>query len=130
MRRVVPFLLVLVAAVPDAALAGQWYRCTFTGTTRDTCCCPEKAVENDVPRSEVKRASCCDVLRNAPTALAARTEARAELRDDAAQLQLVVAPADVIAVVREQSPVAIDQRATAPPAPRDPLYIHHASLLL
>lgn len=130
MRRVVPLLLVLVAAVPDAALAGQWYRCTFTGTTRDTCCCPEKSGDGETPRPELKRASCCQVLRNQPTAVAARTESRAELCNHAAQIHLMAAPADVDTIVRDPSPVAIDQRATAPPAAREPLYLRHAALLL
>jgi len=120
-------LLVLVAAVPDAALAGQWYRCAYTGKTRDTCCCPAEA-RDDVPRSELKRKPCCDLLRNEPSVVAARTESRAELHSQPGPV--AVAPADVVPVVRQVRGAPIEQRATAPPRARDPIYLRHASLLL
>lgn len=126
-RRVVPFLLVLLAAAPQAALAGQWYRCAYTGKTRDTCCCPAKA-KDDAPRSEVKRKPCCDLLRNEPSVVTARTESPAEVRSQPAPV--AVAPADVVPVARDLGAAPIEQRATAPPRARDPIYIRHASLLL
>jgi len=126
-RRVVPFLLVLLAAVPEAALAGQWYRCTYTGKTRDTCCCPAEAGD-EAPRSELKRKPCCEVLRNEPSVVAGRTESRAELRSQPGPV--AVAPADVVPVVREVRCAPVEQRATAPPRARDPIYLRHASLLL
>lgn len=126
-RRVVPFLLVLLAAAPDAALAGQWFRCTYTGKTRDTCCCPAEA-RDDAPRSALKRSPCCDLIRNEPNAVVARTESRAEL--DRQPQSVAVVRADLVPVVREAGGATIEQRATAPPGIRDPIYIRHASLLL
>ena len=127
-RRVVPFLLVLVAAVPEAALAGQWYRCTYTGKTRDTCCCPAEA-RDEAPRSELKRSPCCDVLRNEPTAVVARTESRGDLRNHATVGLAIASSADVV-TLREVGRAPTDLRATAPPGARDPIYIRYASLLL
>lgn len=126
-RRVVPILLVLLAAVPEAALAGQWYRCTYTGKTRDTCCCPAEA-RDQAPRSELRRKPCCDLLRNEPTAVPARTESLAELRGQPGPV--AVALADVVPVVRQVRGAPIEQRATAPPRARDPIYLRYASLLL
>jgi len=127
MRRVVPSLLVLLAAAPQAALAGQWYRCTFTGETRDTCCCPAEA-RDDAPRSEVKRSPCCDLLRNEPSVVTARAESGAELGSLPGPVAVILA--DVVPAVRDLRAAPIEQRATAPPRARDPIYIRHASLLL
>ena len=127
-RRVVPLLLVLVAAVPEAALAGQWYRCSYTGKTGDSCCCPAEA-RDEAPRSELKRSPCCDLLRNEPAVVVARTESRAELPDHA-PVGLPVALAATMVVAREAPCVVVELRATAPPGSRDPIYLRHASLLL
>lgn len=126
-RRVVPFLLVLLAAVPEAALAGQWYRCTYTGKTSDACCCPAEA-RDEVPRSELKRSPCCDLLRNEPSVVTATTESRAELRSQPTPVPDALA--DMVPVARDLRTGPIEQRATAPPRARDPIYIRHASLLL
>jgi hypothetical protein len=129
-RRVVPFLLVLVAAVPDAALAGQWYRCTYTGATRDTCCCPDEGKRSESAQPGIQRADCCDLLRNQPTTTPARVEARADLSDRAAPA-LVALPARVaLLATAEERAAPRDRRATAPPPPREPVYIRHAALLL
>ncbi len=127
-RRVLPVLLVLIAAAPEAALAGQWYRCTYTGKTRDACCCPAEA-RDEVPRSELKRSPCCDLLSNEPTAVVARSESRAELPDHA-PAGMPVALASVAVMTRAARSAPIELRATAPPGARDPVYIRHASLLL
>ena len=128
MRRVLPVLLVLVAAVPEAALAGQWYRCTYTGKTREACCCPAEA-RDEVSQSELKRSPCCDVLRNEPTVVVARSESRADLGDHAVIGVPIALSADVV-VPREARSAPVELRATAPPGARDPIYIRHASLLL
>lgn len=127
-RRVVPVLLVLLTAAPQAALAGQWYRCRYSGKTRKSCCCGEKA-QSDPPRqAEVKRSSCCDVLRNHPRVVNARTEAGAERVGPATLLAVRPVPAHALVLVRgyELDPI---QRATAPP-PAAPAYIRHSALLL
>ena len=127
-RRVLPVLLVLIAAAPEAALAGQWYRCVYTGTTRDACCCPAEA-RDETPRSELKRTPCCDVLRNEPAAVVARSESRADLADHApAGMPMALASAAVATRAPRCAPIEL--RATAPPGARDPVYIRHASLLL
>jgi hypothetical protein len=129
-RRVVPFLLVLVAAVPDAALAGQWYRCTYTGTTRDTCCCPDEGKRSESPQPGIQRADCCDLLRNQPTTRPARVEARADLSDRAAPALVALPPRVALDDTASGRSAPLDQRATAPPRPREPVYILHAALLL
>lgn len=127
-RRVLPVLLVLVAAAPEAALAGQWYRCAYTGKTRDTCCCPAQA-RDEAPRSQLERPPCCDLLRNEPTAVVARSESRADLRDQApAGLPVALPAAPFETPEARRAPV--ERRATAPPGAPDPIYLRHASLLL
>ena len=124
MRRVVPLLLVLLAAVPQAAFAGQWYRCRYTGKTQTTSCCPER----ERPADTVSRADCCELRRTDPSALDALAPRDAEL----------VVPSVAVAAA---SPPLIDlgmpepvrapiTRATAPPGPGAPVYLVFSSLLL
>jgi hypothetical protein len=127
-RRLVPLVLALLAAVPQAAFAGQWYRCRYTGETRSSCCCGEPS-EQDERTPTVARADCCDLLRTLPTAMTARPEAgRAELAP--------LAPVGLAAALPQlglqapgltRAPLA---RATAPPPRAAPLYLRNASLLL
>jgi hypothetical protein len=123
-------LLVLLAAAPEAALAGQWYRCRYSGETRTACCCGDAVHrESGPPRSEVKRASCCDVLRNEPRVVTARAESRSDLCAPMQELGVALAPTLIIDVERRVAR-APAERATAPPRPSGPLYIRHSSLLL
>ncbi len=129
-RRVVPFLLALLAAVPQAAFAGQWYRCRYTGETRGTCCCPKQALQEcEAAPAQVTRADCCDVFRRDPSVVSARSESRSELRVTVAQVEVALAPVHVahLATGLTQAPA---QRATAPPVRVEPLYIQHSSFLL
>ena len=128
-------LLVLLNAVPQAALAGQWFRCRHDGETRSTCCCGNAAPEDGAARGpELRRTPCCDVLRNEPAAMTARPETRGDVRVATATGQAAGLPA---------SPASIDAlsaaarmacgpapRATAPPGIGQPLYLSHSSLLL
>jgi len=123
MRRVVPLLLALVAAVPQAAFAGQWYRCRYTGKTHATSCCAER----EQPADTVSRADCCELRRTEPGTLAALGP-----RDG----EIVVLPVAILAVAPQldlgapepvRAPIA---RATAPPGPGAPVYLVFSSLLL
>lgn len=127
-RRLVPLVLALVAAVPQAAFAGQWYRCRYTGETRSSCCCGERSQENDCAPT-VARADCCDVLRTLPTAMSARPEAgRAEPAPLApVALAAALPQLGLQAPGLARAPIA---RATAPPPRAAPLYLRNASLLL
>lgn len=130
MRRLIPLLLAFLAAVPAAAFAGQWYRCRYSGATSTTCCCGDEAhKESGLPRSEVKQASCCDVLRNNPRVVTARAESRIDVRAPVLQLDVALAPGANLDFPSRVS-VAPAQRATAPPSRSEPLYIRHSSLLL
>lgn len=97
----VPLLLVLLTLVPQAVLAGEWYRCRFSGVTRSDCCCSEREHRTEPPERELRGTSCCDVLRNDPSSVSARNESRAALRAPAAQVQ------DVIAAPRPRVAVAV-----------------------
>jgi hypothetical protein len=127
-RRLVPLVLAILAAVPQAAFAGQWYRCRYTGETRSSCCCGESSQE-DERTPTVARADCCDLIRTLPTAVSARAEAsRTELAPLAP-----VAPAAALLHLGLQAPGltrAPIARATAPPPRAAPLYLRNASLLL
>jgi hypothetical protein len=127
-RRVVPLLLVLLTAAPQAALAGQWYRCRYSGVTRKSCCCGEKAQREPPRQAEVRRSSCCDVLRNHPRVVNARAEASAERVTPAMPRAVHPVAAHALVLVRgyELDPI---ERATAPP-PATPAYIRHSALLL
>jgi hypothetical protein len=128
-RRVIPLLLALLAAVPQAAFAGKWYRCRYTGETRDACCCPQKKQAEPPAQAQVTRAECCDVLRRDPHVVSARSDAGRELR--AALVLPALAPAALHAPTSSGDLVqAPAERATAPPRILQPLYLRHSSLLL
>jgi hypothetical protein len=126
-RRVFPLAVVLLCAVPQAAFAGQWYRCRYTGETRTTCCCQKQQHECDQAR--VSRADCCDLLHQDPSVVSARTEPRTDLQVWFRAVA-VVSPA---VVAEEPTPSGARvpfERATAPPLHVQPLYIRHSSFLL
>jgi len=131
-RRLVPLLLVLVTAAPQAAFAGEWFRCRYDGETRATCCCADRAEDAcGAPRAEMRRAACCDVLRTEPTAMSARPEARGDARLGTALAQAALAPASIAAV----APAARESWAPASPRAAPPglgraIYLSHSSLLL
>lgn len=133
MRRIIPLLLVLLIAVPQAAFAGEWFRCRYDGETRSSCCCREgEHEESGSPSAEMRRTPCCDVLRNEPLAMSARAEGRGDIGLAMASTQAAVAPRsidDAIVVAAEVSWM-LAARATAPPRLGQPLYLSHSSLLL
>lgn len=120
--------MVLVTLVPQAALAGDWYRCGDR-KVRASCCCPGASKRSEAPSAPAKlqRSLCCDLIRNEPRSLQARTEPSGS-RPAAPDLIAVVAPLQPICTSRATSPVPA-ARATAPPGP-EPLYLAHAALLL
>ena len=122
-------MLVLLAAVPQAAFAGQWYRCRYTGETRTSCCCTKAPPDSDPAQPQMTGADCCDSFRSDPAAMTARTEPPAELRVAAVHLAVATVPAHVVDLAAGivQSPL---ERATAPPLRDEPLYLRHSSLLL
>jgi hypothetical protein len=120
----------LLSAVPEAALAGQWYRCKLTGKTRETSCCHKTAAaEREAPRAEVTRTPCCDLVRNEPRAVTARTESRTELRAPIPYADVALVAAISIETPSSYARVPFE-RATAPPPPGGPIYIRHSSFLL
>lgn len=124
MRRVIPLVLALVAAIPQAAFAGQWYRCRYTGETRSTCCCSDRA---QPPAGTVSRADCCDLLRTPPTTIDARAERGGELVVQPAAVAVIPPRVDLAALEPVRAPIA---RATAPPERSTPLYLLVSSLIL
>lgn len=129
MQRVIPLVLALLAAVPEAAFAGRWYRCRYTGETSTSCCCRKEPASCEPVQAQATRADCCDLLRRDPTAITARTGSRTELGAAAIAVAPVPAPAPIAelapGLVREPA-----ERATAPPRVVEPLYLRHSSLLL
>lgn len=132
MRRIVPLLLILLTAVPQAAFAGEWFRCRYDGETRSTCCCGEgEHKETGAPSAEMRRTPCCDVLRNEPRAMSARAEGRGDVRPTTASTQAAIAPRSIdVVIVAADVSWAPAARATAPPGPGQPLYLSNSSLLL
>lgn len=128
-KRVVPVLLLLLTALPQAALAGQWYRCRYSGETRTTCCCGAAEKPDEVAGAEVRRTSCCDLVRNHPQAVNAQVESRREVRVPLGPLALHPAPAHALVAAAPAHELWPIERATAPPQPV-PAYLRHSSLLL
>ncbi len=126
MRRVIPLLLALVAAIPQAAFAGQSYRCRYTGQTHATSCCPESGPARDVD-ARVSRAECCELLRTDPSTLDALGPRDGETVIPSLAIPAIAPQLDLGAPAPARSPIA---RATAPPEPRDPAYLLFSSLLL
>jgi len=126
MRRLVPLVLALVAAVPQAAFAGQWYRCRYTGETRSTCCCAERDQPSEGSRT-VSRADCCELRRTDPTSIDALGQRAGELDLPSSSVALVPPPLELGAPEPVRAPIA---RATAPPEPGEPVYLLLSSLLL
>ena len=118
--------------VPQAALAGTWYVCGQDRIARQSCCCPSETPSPERARPtapEIRRAACCDVLSRGPREQVARVEL-ASVRVPAptpfaTPAHAATLPDRALAVAAE--PAA---RATAPPAPPEPIYLRHASLLL
>lgn len=132
MRRIIPLLLVLLIAAPQAAFAGDWFRCRYDGETRSSCCCRSgEHEESGSPGAEVRRTQCCDVLRNELLVVSARAEGRGDIDLVTASTREAVAPSSVdeIVVVAEGSWVPV-ARATAPPRLGQRLYLSHSALLL
>lgn len=135
MRRAAPLFLVLVMLLPQVALASAWYQCRHDRVVRHSCCCPaasrERSPESRPAAPELRRASCCDILTSQTREGVARAELAPSSRVRAPLLLAVIAasPATVASSPGIGSP-APTMRATAPPAPPDPIYLRHASLLL
>jgi hypothetical protein len=131
-RRIVPIVLVLLTAAPQAALAGEWFRCRYTGETRPACCCGERAQESSGPEQpELRRSSCCEVLHNEPRAESACAEIRGELRASIVPVAVVPALAGLIAAgIASGHRISPNDREAAPPGRSQPLYLTLSSLLL
>jgi hypothetical protein len=130
-RRAIPLLLVLAVLLPQAALAGEWYRCRADSRLRESCCCPAAAQQGQLggATAELHRTPCCTLLRVEPRALQARTEPTSGSRASApAPVALPASPSAIPA--RDSRVLAMAARATAPPRGLEPLYLRHASLLL
>jgi len=126
MRRVVPLVLALVAAIPQAAFAGQWYRCRYTGETRSSCCCADRAQTND-GACAVSRADCCELRRTDPSTVTALGQRSGELLIPSAPVAVLPPPLALGALQPVRAPTA---RATAPPERGAPVYLLLSSLLL
>jgi hypothetical protein len=127
---VVPLLLVLVTLLPQGALAAAWHQCGEQRVLRASCCCPDgEDAQQKPPQSELRRALCCDLMSRAPGGVTARLEPRAASRLSGPLLALPAVAATAPVATGTESP-APALRATAPPAPPDPIYLRHASLLL
>jgi hypothetical protein len=120
---------VLAILLPQAALAGEWYRCRGDSRVRQSCCCPP-ASECEARReaAELRRTACCDLLRVEPRALQARTEPTSSRTHAPVPLALPSRPADLGA--GEARVLGLAARAAAPPLRSQPLFLRHASLLL
>ena len=119
----------LAILLPQAALAGEWYRCRGDSRVRQSCCCPPASrgeARREAP--ELRRTACCDLLRVEPQALQARTEPTSSRAYALAPLALPSWPADSGA--GEARVLALAARAAAPPLRSEPLFLRHASLLL
>jgi len=126
MRRVVPLVLALVAAIPQAAFAGQWYRCRYTDETRSSCCCADRAGEDD-GACAVSRADCCELRRTDPSTVDALGQRAGEIVVPSASVAVIPPRLDLGAPEPVRAPIA---RATAPPEPGAPVYLLVSSLLL
>lgn len=133
MRRLVPCLLLLVTLLPQAALAGEWYRCRADRKVRDACCCPATPASEKggatAERPELRRTDCCDVIRSEPRALKGRAETASGARSTGSELVGVTSPLPRLGVAAGRA-CALAARATAPPLGLAPIYLRHASLLL
>ena len=132
MRRLVPIVLVLLTAAPQAALAGDWFRCRYTGETRPTCCCGGSAHTSSGPAEpEVRRTTCCELLHNEPRADSASAEALGELRAPIGQFAVLPVAACSIAAGVAGSHSSSPTELRLPPLGRgQPLYLALSSLLL
>ncbi|HKE20559.1 MAG TPA: hypothetical protein VKB80_37050 [Kofleriaceae bacterium] len=135
MRRSAPLFLVLVMLLPQVALASAWYQCRHDRVVRHSCCCPagsrERAPESRPPGPELRRASCCDILTRQTREGVARAELAPSSRVRGPLLLAILAPrppGDAPSLGIASPAPAL--RATAPPAPPDPIYLRNASLLL
>jgi hypothetical protein len=125
MRRLVAFVVVLLALVPQVAMAGGLYRCRFDERMRSTCCCEGPA---GTPSSETQigMACCCDVVRPGPPGIQARSESALKLRA-AAWFAVTTSAVDLTPPSR---PALAPVRKPVAPHAAEPLYIRNASLLL
>ncbi len=131
-RRAVPVLLVLVTLLPQGALAAAWHQCGDERVLRSSCCCPGGEAEGKEaapPQSELRRAPCCDALTRVPRGASARLQSSIASRLPGPFLALPARAALSAPPAGAESP-APALRATAPPAPPDPIYLRHESLLL
>jgi hypothetical protein len=126
MRRVVPLVLALVAAIPQAAFAGQWYRCRYTGETRSSCCCTDRGQASD-GAAAVSRADCCELRRTDPSTIDALGQQGGEIVVPSVMVAVVPPRLDLGAPHPARTPIA---RATAPPERGAPVYLLVSSLLL
>jgi len=126
MRRVIPLVLALVAAIPQAAFAGQWYRCRYTGETRSSCCCSHRDQASEGSRT-VSRSDCCELRRTDPSTVDALGQRAGEIVVPSASVAVIPPRLDLGAPEPVRAPIA---RATAPPEPGAPVYLLVSSLLL
>jgi hypothetical protein len=126
-RRAIPLVLVLVTLLPQGVLAAAWHQCGETRVLRSSCCCPADKAANEQPRSELRRAPCCDELTRVPRADTGRVEtpgSRASV-----SLHLAVPARMSVAAASAVTAAPVPARRATPPPP-DPIYLRNASLLL
>ncbi len=127
-RRVIPVVLVLVTLLPQGVLAAAWHQCGAARVLRSNCCCPaDKAATEAPPRSELRRAPCCDELTRVPRADTGRVETPGSRASVSLHLAVPARTSIAAAAAVAAAPVPA-LRATAPPP--DPIYLRNASLLL
>lgn len=126
-RRVIPVVLVLVTLLPQGVLAAAWHQCGEARILRSSCCCPADKAASEEPRSELRRAPCCDELTRVPRADTGRVETPGSRASVSLHLAVPARTSIAAASAVTAAPVPA-LRATAPPP--DPIYLRNASLLL
>lgn len=126
-RRVIPVVLVLVTLLPQGVLAAAWHQCGEARILRSSCCCPADKAASEEPRSELRRAPCCDELTRVPRADTGRVETPGSRASVSLHLAVPARTSMAAASAVKAAPLPA-LRATAPPP--DPIYLRNASLLL
>jgi hypothetical protein len=126
-RRVIPVVLVLVTLLPQGVLAAAWHQCGEARVLRSSCCCPADKAASEQPRSELRRAPCCDELTRVPRADTGRVEMPGSRAPGSLHMAVPARTSIAAASAVTAAPLPA-LRATAPPP--DPIYLRNASLLL
>jgi hypothetical protein len=125
-RRIVCIVIALIVLAPTLAVA-QAYRCRGDGRARAACCCPGAPRDpSDAP--SMTRSCCCDVIDGVAPTTNDRATSAAGLQAPPILAAVIVPPPEPPAP-RLAAPTRLDDHG-APPAPPDPLFLRHCSLLL